>query len=276
MANFMKAKGRGRRGGYTLLEMLVVISIIVALTTLGLASFAAYATKRGFRTAVETIAGTFRMARQTAISDRQPVFVEIVDVDKDTDPSNDESCDRVIVYKAERQTDSMGKISDTLIRQAVAMEGDPPHCTLEDVQPLAVVDLPDRIYWSHIPGNMVVKEERIKVETYKTKVANPDFNPNLPEDPITNPKTIEVTKERVYRKTTLLSRPFFKFHPDGTVESVPYKSPPTKEYPASTVRVWDQASDQEAQIYISPATGYVKVVYRDHPVVSQTPTKPKK
>ncbi len=273
--NNRKTPAPSRRGGYTLIEMLVVISIIVALATLGLAAFAAYTTKRGFRTAVESVAGKFRMARQLAISNRQPVFVEVVDVDKDTDPSNDNSADGIIIYKAERRTDEMGKVSDILIRQATAMEGDPPRCKLTDVQPLSAESLPDRIYWSLIPGNMIVKEEKLKVETYKTKIPNPDYNPSLPEDPVTNPKMIEVMKEKVYRKTTLLSRPFFKFNPDGTVESVPVKSPPTKEYPPSTVRVWDQASDQEAQIYISPSTGYVKVVYRDHPVVSQTQT-PKK
>ncbi len=58
------------RKGFTLIELLVVIGIIVMMLVIGTVSFTAYLAETGIRLGARTVTGSFRAARQVAVSQR--------------------------------------------------------------------------------------------------------------------------------------------------------------------------------------------------------------
>lgn len=64
-----------RPRGFTLLEMLVVMAVAGVLLALALPRFAASRDARAVRAAADDIAGTFSLARQTALAQRSAVAI---------------------------------------------------------------------------------------------------------------------------------------------------------------------------------------------------------
>ncbi len=63
------------RKGFTLVEILVVIGLIVLMLAVGAVSFGAYLSESSIRLGSRTVSGAFRAARQLAVSQRTPTAV---------------------------------------------------------------------------------------------------------------------------------------------------------------------------------------------------------
>jgi type II secretory pathway pseudopilin PulG len=88
---------KNRRSGFTMIEMLVVVSLIIAMSTLAVGAFGAFLASKKIRLATRTVSNALRTARQYAVSNRLPCMVEFVDVDQDQDGDNDDDRDYLVI-----------------------------------------------------------------------------------------------------------------------------------------------------------------------------------
>lgn len=97
---------RRDRSGFTLLELLVVIALIVAMTTMAIGAFGAFLSSKQIQLAGRTVTNACGAARQFAVSNRLPCLVQLVDADVDGDPDTVKDALLVIPFDAvlNRQT----------------------------------------------------------------------------------------------------------------------------------------------------------------------------
>ncbi len=65
------------KGGYTLLEMMIVVAIVTILTAAAIPNFIIWNQKQKLKSDVSNLAGTLAIARMTAVNQNTPVIVTI-------------------------------------------------------------------------------------------------------------------------------------------------------------------------------------------------------
>jgi prepilin-type N-terminal cleavage/methylation domain-containing protein len=96
---------RRNRSGFTMIEMLVVVSLIIAMSTLAMGAFGAFLASKKIRLSTQIVSNALRTARQFAVSNRLPCMVEFIDADLNQAPGTDQERDQVVITPFEAVVD---------------------------------------------------------------------------------------------------------------------------------------------------------------------------
>ena len=90
---------RSSRAGFTLVEMMVVLALIIAMTSMAVGAFGAFLSSKQVQLGTKLIGNAYRTGRQYAISNRVPCLVEFVAPDLPNAPlGSDRNLVRIIPF----------------------------------------------------------------------------------------------------------------------------------------------------------------------------------
>jgi type II secretory pathway pseudopilin PulG len=214
------------RAAFTLTELLVVISIIIALLSIGAASLSGLLSRSILRQGQEELSGALMWARQTAISRGTRCIVEIVAI-------NDNSAARPTAPNTPYLSCNEGdgdKIRVAAMHRLRIPETGRTRYVLDNTM----------LREFKLPLNVVFDDERGMRRWYPP---NADVACDADSDGIVdlNPSP----------------RIFFAFEPDGSCTAA--EDPAHPERPSTMVRLKDNGSGETGCVYVYPSTGVVKV-----------------
>lgn len=97
--------------GFTLIELMVVIAIIISLLAMGALAMGDFFSQGNFNLGVRAVVNAIRAARQHAVGNRIWVLLELVDTETSDDPDDDRLPDYVALYEEVPETNpSTGKM----------------------------------------------------------------------------------------------------------------------------------------------------------------------
>ena len=229
---------RSSRAGFTLVEMLVVIALIVAMTSMAVGAYGSFLSSKQVQLGTKLIGNAYRAGRQYAISNRVPCLVEfqapnldnIAPVDGvDLDPKVDHNLVRVIPF-------------ETVV--------------IPETGELRYQLSGTSVYEKKLPGKLVFTRVPYEVgdDAAETGVLVDIF--------AQNPDTLYEDLWGIV------------FWPDGSASEtddsvwivdtsiVPLSAPMLDTTaPQNTVDIFDPISREKARVYVFPATGYTREFY---------------
>ena len=215
-----------RLRAFTLVELLVVISIIVALLAIGAVSLSGMLSRSVLKQAQQDVAGALMFARQTAITRGTRCIAEIVAID-------DHSAARPTPPGTPYKTEADGAVDCVRVYALKQMRSE--NAILKHVlEPILLREV-------RLSPAVVFDDERGTKRWYPA-------NENLPAD-MDSDGSIDVEKQ---------ARVFLAFEPDGSCTASGAASMPAECTP-TYIRLRDIASDETGGVYVFPTTGVVKV-----------------
>lgn len=212
---------RAKRRGFTLLELMVVIALIIAMLTMAMGAFAAFLTNKQIKLAGRTLTNAYRAARQFSVSNRLPCLVLFLDAGPTPTPAPAPLSSLVGNITIDRDAILVIGFESVLNTQTGQLD-----FLLSTGPPLFRKDLPGKIEFNKMPPNFVTGD--------KVFIHNP-------------PANVELTGVSG-----------FIFYPDGSSYA---KAPTGADPPKNTVILLDPVTQEEARVYCYPVTGYTREFY---------------
>lgn len=212
---------RSSRAGFTLVEMMVVLALIIAMTSMAVGAFGAFLSSKQVQLGTKLIGNAYRTGRQYAISNRVPCLVEFVAPDLPNAPlGSDRNLVRIIPFMT------------VIIPATGELRHQKSTTSVHEKQ------LPGKLEFKRVPfeqANASAKEG-VLVEIDST---------------LTPPEKYEDLWGIIFLPDGSASET------QGSVTDTGATTAP----PLNTVDVYDPISKEKARVYVFPATGYTREFY---------------
>lgn len=214
---------KSSRAGFTLVEMMVVLALIVAMTSMAVGAFGAFLSSKQVQLGTKLIGNAYRTGRQYAISNRVPCLVGF-DAPKlaNAPPSADRDLVRVIPFKTVIIPET-GELRYQMSKTSIYEKG-----------------LPGKLEFKRLPF------EQADATATPPKGILVDIDTTL-----TPPETYEDLWGIIFRPDGSASE---------TDQSVT-ETGVTAIAPKNTVDIYDPISTERARVYVFPSTGYTREFY---------------